>query len=357
MSALRTLTPGDSAVPLRIDAIADTRTSDVSTLYCTDVEMTEVRVAVQGPPVTDISLETDEWYWFNGIDRAESLEAELFFLSGDGDIEHIETPEQQTHPPLRELDAPWLVQLGASDARIALSVQPRPTESVGKIRIENPETFEIGAVCFTHCDGSGETTVYHREEPETEDEHLLLEHVVDDFSQAAGATLVTRGVAPLAMLSQRLEKASTGDIVATGAEQVFTDYFHANAERIAHRAGADTLDEAVGTLDVDNTPTLLSDYDIGLSPTNWRADWEFDSTALSDASDPQMTDRDYATLIERYLGAEDNSTDPVQLGDCLKTYASADLGLLRGLIADGMMDRFGCPRVSETPTARLPQGQ
>jgi hypothetical protein len=353
MSVLRKITPEHrSAVPLRVDYLTDSQAAPTSIVYCTDIEGTRVRVAVRGRSAADPPWETGEWYRFDGVVRSRSCGADLLFPSGDGDAERIDTPERRTHPPLAELDAPWLVQLGASDEPIAVTVQPRPTDGVGNIRIEDPGTFEIGAVCFARCDGSGDTTVYHREEPDIQDEHLLLEHVVEDLSEAAGATLVTRGSdhRPLELLSQRLALASEGDIVETGAEQVLDECFHANTESVAVRAEADTLVAAARQQGIEHAPVVLSDYDIGISPVDWREDWELASTPLSDVSDPQMIDRDYATLVERYLATEDASIDPAQLARCLKAYASADLELLRELVRYGTMDQLGCPRLS----GRLP---
>lgn len=349
MNALRKLTSTDnSAVPLRVDHVTDTQATSAPGIYCTDIEGTKVRVVIREPSTADLSLETGEWYQFDGVVRSRSFRADLLFPPGDSDIERIDTPEGQTHPPLTELDAPWLVQLDASDELIAVTVQLRPTDSVGTIRVEDPKTFEIGAVCLAYCSGPGDTTVYHREEPDTRDEHLLLEHVVEDLSETAGPTLVTRGGNrfPLETLYRRLALASGGDIVATEAEQVLDGCFHANAESVAARAEADTLAEAARRLDIDYTPVLVSDYDIGIDPPDWRENWESDSTSLSDLSDPRMTDRDYTTLVERYLGAEDDSVDSAQLAHCLKAYASADLGLLCELVTHGTMDQLGCPRVS-----------
>ncbi|OYR46244.1 MULTISPECIES: hypothetical protein [unclassified Halorubrum] len=334
-------------VPLRVDYVADDPAEPTSMVYCTDIEGTELRVAVQEPSATESSLETGKWYRFDRVVRSRSLGAQLLFPSGNSGVERIEAPEPQTHPPLAELDTPWLVQLGASDERIAVTVQPRPTDETGGIRVEDPETYEIAAVCFAYCDRSSDATVYHREEPDTRDEQLLLEHVVEDLSEAEGATLVTRGYDrfPLEMLYQRLAQASGGDVVGTGAERVLNGCFHATPESVPVRSEADTVVEAARQLGIEVDPVLLSDYDIGIDRADWRG--EVDTMPLSDVSDPRMTDGDYATLVERYLGPEDGSVDSAQLAHCLKAYASADLGLLRELVAHGTMDRLGCPRLSE----------
>ncbi len=218
---------------------------------------------------------------------------------------------------------------------------------MGSIRVEDPETYEIAAVCFAYCDRSSDTTVYHREEPDTRDERLLLEHVVEDLSEAEVATLVTRGHDrfPLEMLYRRLTQASGGDIVGTGAERVLDGCFHATPESVPTRVEADTVVEAARQLGIEPDPVLLSDYNIGIDRADWRG--EVDTMPLSDVSDPRMTDGDYATLVERYLGPEDGSVDSAQLAHCLKAYASADLGLLRELVAHGAMDQLGCLRLSE----------
>ena len=317
------------------------------TLHCTDIEGTELRVAVQEPSTAESSLEPGEWYRFNRLVRSRSLGAHLLLPSESDGMERIEAPAPQTHPPLAERDAPWLVQLGASDERIALTVQPRPTDEPGNVRVGDPETYEIAAVCFAYCDRSGDATVYHREEPDPRDEQLLLEHVVEDLAEAEGATLVTRGYDrfPLEMLHQRLAQASGGDVIGTGAERVLEGCFHATPERVPIGSAADTVVEAARQLGIEVDPVLLSDYDIGIDRADWRG--EIDSVPLSDVSDPRMTDSDYATLVGRYLGPEDGSVDPAELARCLKAYASANLDLLRGLVAHGAMDRVGCLRLSE----------
>ena len=340
------------AVPLRVDSVADDPAEPTSMIHCTDIEGTELRVAVQEPSATASSLETGKWYRFNRVVRSRSLRAHLLFPSGTGSVERIETPERQTHPPLAELDTPWLVQLGASDERIAVTVQPRPTDGTGSIRVEDPDTYEIAAVCFAYCDRSSDATVYHREDSDTRDEQLLLEHVVEDLFETDGATLITRGYDrfPLEMLYQRLRQASGGDVVGTGAERVLDGCFHATPESVPTGLEADTVVEAARQLGIEVDPILLSDYNIGVDRADWRG--EIDTVPLSDVSDPQMTDGDYAMLVERYLGPEDDSVDSAQLARCLKAYASADLGLLRALTAHGTMDRLGCLRLSERRLGR-----
>lgn len=346
------------AVPLRVDYVTENPAEPASTVYCTDIEGTELRVAVPGQSTVDLQLETGQWYRFDGVVRAESLGAELLCPPRDRSVGRIDVPERRTNPPLAEVEDPWLVQLGASEDLIAVTVQPRPTDGVESIRADDPETFEIGAVCFAHCDGADDTTIYHREEPATRDEHLLLEHVVEDLSEAEGATLVTRGSDhhPLELLYQRLALAGEGSVVATGVEQVLEECFHADAERVAVRAGADTLVEAAQQLGIETGPVLLDEYETGLHPTDWRENWAIETTPLSDVSDPRMTDRDYSALVERYLGAEDESMDSAQLAQCLKAYASADLSLLRELVTEGTTAQLGCPRLSRRLTGRGQSG-
>jgi hypothetical protein len=345
-------TERSSAVPLRVDYVTENPAEPASTVHCTDIEGTELRVAVPEPSTVDPQLETGQWYRFDGVVRAKSRGAELLCPSEDGSIKRIDVPEQRTNPPLAEPEDQWLVQLGASEERIAVTVQPRPTDGVGSIRADDPETFEIGAVCLAHCDEAGDTTVYHREGPATRDEHLLLEHVAEDLSEAQEATLLTCGsdYQPLELLYQRLALAGEGDVVATGAERVLEECFHGDAERVAVRAGADTLVEAAQQLGIETGAVLLDDYDTGLDPADWRENWAIETTPLSDVSDPRMTDRDYSALVERYLDAEDESVDSAQLAQCLKAYASADLGLLRELVTEGTVAQLGCPRLS----GRLP---
>jgi hypothetical protein len=348
MRAASELTPErSSAVPLRVDHVTKNPAEPASKLYCTDIEGTELRVAVPEPSTVDPQLETGQWYRFDGVVRAKSLGAEILCPPGDRSVGRINVPERRTNPPLAEREDQWLVQLGASEERIAVTVQPRPTDGVGSIRPDDPETFEIGAVCFAHCDGTGDTTVYHREEPATRDEHLLLEHVVADLSEAEGATLLTRGSDhhPLELLHQRLALAGEGDVVATGAERVLGECFHANVDRVTLRAGADTLVEAAQQSGIETGAVHLDDYDTGLDPADWRENWAIETTPLSDVSDPRMTDQDYAALVERYLGAEDESVDSAQLGQCLKAYASADLDLLREFATEDTVAQLGCPRL------------
>ncbi len=340
---------GNSALPLRVDQLTDDPGEPARTLYCTDIEGTELRVAIQELPTDDLPWETGEWYQFDGIVPSRQLGVELVVPSGDGSVERIDAPERQTHLSLAELDDPWLIQLDASDEIIAVTVQPRPMDGTASIRAEVPGTYEIGAVCFAYCDGAGDTTVYHREEPGPQDEHLLLQHVVEDLSEAGGATLVTHGGdrQPLEMLHTRLKLAAEGDIIDAGAERVLDDCFHANMESVAARAGAHTVRDAAQQLGIDVNPVLLSDYDSGSDPADWREDWESDTVSLSDVSNPRMTDRDYATLVERYLGDEDESAVSTELGRCLKAYASADLSLLCELGTSDATDQLGCPQLSE----------
>jgi hypothetical protein len=351
--AARELTEKHSSVPLRVDRVGEPGRA-TSTVYGTDIEGTELRVANGEPPESDRPLETGEWYQFDGVVRSGPVEAELTSPAGQGRVEPVDPPESQSQPPLSELDEPWLTQLGASERVIAVTVQPRPTAGMERIRADDPETFEIGAVCFAHCDGSGDRAVYHREEGDTEDEQLLLEHVVEDLSEAAGATLVTRGSGqpPLELLRTRLAAAAGGDVLDAGAERVLSACFHATLERVAHRAGAQTVEETARRLGIEESPVVLAEYDIGVEPAEWRADSGDGTDARPEVSDPQMSDRDYATLVEWYLGAGEQSVNSAQLAECLKAYVSCDLDLLAGVVADGAADGLGCPRLA----GGLPKG-
>lgn len=351
MNPSRTVTEaGGSVVSLRVDRVTDRPAGPAQTVYCTDIEGTELRVTITRSSATDLSVEAGQWYRFDGVVQSRSLEADLRFPfeGGSGSPERIDAPERQTPPSLAELNEPWLIQLGASEQRIAVTVQPRPTDGTADIRAGDPETFEIGAVCFADCDGTADTTVYHREEPDTRDEHLLLQHVVEDLSAAEGATLVTRGGdhSPLEMLQTRLAPAADGDVVDGGAERVLEGCFHANLEHLATGVGAGTLGEAAKQLGIEAGPVRLSEYDIGLDPDDWREDWERPLTSLADVSDPRMTDRDYAVLVERYLAAEGESVESAQLGQCLKAHASVDLDVLCELATHDALDRVGCSQLT-----------
>lgn len=339
-------------LPLRVDRVVGD--GDVTrTLYCTDVEGTELRVAVRGVPGADPSWESDEWYRFDGVVRSTSPGIELLFPAGVGSAERIDAPERRAYPPRADLDDPWLIQLGASDDVVALTVQPRPMDGSQNPRADAPESFEIGAVCFAYPDGDNDTTVYHREEPDTHDEHLLLQHVVRDISEAEGATLVTHGAdrSPLGMLRARLELAAGGDTVEAGAGRVLDGCFHADTGSLATRAGVETLTAAARGLGVEFSPVRLDDYDTGLDPADWREGWETDEMSLSGVSDPRMTDRDYAALVEQYLRA-DEELAATELGECLKAHASAELLLLGELATHEDTGGLACPRLS----GRLPPG-
>jgi hypothetical protein len=338
MTASREITAeGGSAVPLRVDHVADDPAEPVCMLHCTDIEGTELRVAVREPSAAGLPPEAGEWYRFDGVARSGSPRSALVVPADRGGVERIGPPDRRPHPSRADLDDPWLVQLGASEAVVAVTVQPRPTDGVADIRAADPETFEIGAVCLAHLGGPDEATVYHREEPDTRDEHLLLQHVVRDLSEAAGATLVTRGGdrSPLEMLRTRLVAAAAGNVVGAAADRVLDGCFHAELAAVAGRTGADTLDGAARQLGVEFAPTLLDSYDLEADPGDRQAD------AGADGS--RMSDRDYATLVERYLDADDSAA---ALGRCLKDYAGEDLGLLRGVAASGAADRLACSRLT-----------
>jgi hypothetical protein len=352
MTCAREIDESRSALSLRVDRVRRDGGNAPGTLYCTDVEGTELRVAVRESPAGDLSWQAGRWYRLDGVVRSTSPGAELLFPSGDGSADRVDAPESRTHPPLADLDDPWLVQLGASDERVAVTVQLRPVDgaATSPVRAAAPESFQIGAVCLSHCE-EPDATVYHREEPDVRDEHLLLQHVVEDLSEAAGATLVTRGTdrSPLGALRARLDAAAGDGVVDPGAGAVLDGCFHADAGRVAARAAAETLTAAARELGVETDPVRLDDYDIGDDPADWREGWNTDDRPISGPSDPRMTDRDYAALVERYLGADD-SVAAAALGNCLKAYASADLSLLGDLATDDATGRLACSR----PAGRLP---
>jgi hypothetical protein len=339
-----------SVLLLRVERVTADENGVATTLYCTDVEGTELRVAIGDPPTAGPDWKTGQWYRFDGVVRSTTPGAELLFSAGDGGTERVAPPEGRPHPPPAELDDPWLIQLGASDEVVAVTVQPRPTDGTTIPRADAPETFEIGAVCFAHH--GADATVYHREEPDTRDEHLLLQHVVADLSELEGATLVTHGTgrSPLGMLRARLELAAGGDVVDEGGGAVLDACFHADLARVANRAGDGTLTATARRLGIEHAPVRLDDYETGLDPVNWRDESKASESALSDVSDPRMIDRDYAVLVERYLGTDDESAAATELGRCLKAYASADLPLLEELAAHDATAQLGCPRSAGLPS-------
>lgn len=168
-------------------------------------------------------------------------------------VERIDTPERQTPQSPAEIDGPWLVQLGASDERSAVTVQLRPSDGTGSIRVDDSWTFETGTVRFAYCDRSGEAIIYHREEPKTRDDHRLLWHVGENLSEAEGATLVTCGSdhALREMFYHRLARVPGGSVVPTGGERVLDDCFHATQGSVAIRTAVDTLVEVVDQLDIE----------------------------------------------------------------------------------------------------------
>lgn len=333
------------SVPLRVDRVTGESEQPEHTLYCTDIEGTELRVSANRSLVPDPAWETGEWYRFGDARRSDSSGAELRVPSGAA-VERIGVPEHQTQPSPADLDDPWLLPVGASNETIAVTVQPRPAGTVAGIRADDPDTFEIGAVCFAHG-GDEDTAVYHREEPDHTDEHHLLEHVVRDLTEAEGATLLTGGAdrSPLELLDTRLDAAADGDIVDDGAPGALDGCFHADLRRVADRMGLDTLGTVAQRLGIESSPVRLDSYDLGAEPADWRANWDIDDTPLSGVSDPQMTDRDYAFLVERYLGDEDESVTAPELSRCLKAYASAELSVLRELGTDDAVCGLGCPRL------------
>ncbi len=338
-----------STLPLRVDRVVDGTEVTGQLLYCTGADGTELRVAVGEGPNVDRRWNTNRWYSFDGIGRAETRKAELLLSPEDGRAERIDTPEHGMQASPTDPDDPWLSQLGTSSEVLGVAVQVRPTGERRDVRAGDPESFEIGAVCLSPCGSTEEPTIYHREAPDTRDEHLLLQHVADDLAANQGATLLTRGTTPrpLTVLQTRLERAAAGDVVDSGAAQVLDGCFHANLTRVAARRGADTLRAVAEQLDVDVSPVLLSDYDIGIAPADWRESWSIDDSPLSGYSDPQMTDRDYAVLVQRYLDAADESPAVRELARCLKAHVRADRSLLRELVASDAVDQLGCSRLGQ----------
>lgn len=338
----------DSLVPLRIDRVRGDPEAAEQKLYCTDIEGTQLRVGLHQTSSTNQTWQSGRWYRFDGLVPSESLDVELRFPLTSGSVERIEPPESRTYPSPSELEEPTVVQIGASDTVMALAVQPRSTDEFRSVDARDPETFEIGAVCLAPCDGTSQTTVYHREEPATRDEHLLLDHVVEDLSRAAGATLVTpgKGRSSITLLSTRLALAADGDVVDTGAETVLDSCFHATTDHLLVRTQTDSITQAARKSDTETYPVSLDDFETGLSPADWRKDWDSMPEPLSTVSDPHMTERDYLTLVERYLGATDESSETAVLGRCLKAFAGADCDRINGLVTAGVMDHVGCSRLA-----------
>lgn len=352
MTCARTATNSSpSTLPLRVDSVATDGGEFTQTLFCTDCEGTELRVGVRGSGDATVLLDTRQWYRFDDVVRSTALGAELIVRADVGDAEQVDPPKRRSHPPLSELDEPWLTQLRASERVVAVTVRPRPMSGTTPPEAGDPEAFEIGAVCLGDSDAD-ETTVYHREEPEPRDEVLLLEHVVADLSEITEATLVTRGrdSTPLGLLRARLAAVSGGEILDSDAVQVLEKCFHANLSRVPDRAGETGLAATAQRLGIDHDRVSLENYDTGLAPSEWREGWNLDDSTLSAVTDSRLTDRDYATLMERYLAADDESTATAELGRCLKAYASVDIPLLGALASEDALGALGCSR----PARRVP---
>jgi hypothetical protein len=339
-------TEGSSTLPLRIDRITSDPRNAGRTLYCTSVDDTELRVGVPDCPGTDLTLTPDRWYRFDGVVRSGSPDAELLFPSQEGGVERIDAPERRTRRS-SDTEDPWLIQLGEADDTVAMAVQPRPTDGMEGIRPGDPGSFEIGAVCLAPCDGTDDRVVYHRENPDTHDEHLLLEHVVSDLSENAGMTLVTHGTrSPIRMLQARIDGAAGGGVVNAEAGEVLEKHFHADLRRATDRAGVDSLGAIAHDPDTEAGPVRFSDYDLGVDP----ADLRNDGPDITDVSDPRMTDRDYATLLEWHLDPDDETVEPGELARCLKAHASRDLPVLRAVATSDVVSQVGCSRLA----GRLP---
>lgn len=344
---------GFSTLQLRVDRATGEADAPGRTLYCTGVDGTELRVAVDEGPDAERSWTTGQWYSFDGIARSRTHRAELLLSPDDGRAERTDTPEHGAHYSPAAVEEPWLIQLGTNDEVLGVTVGLRPSDGRRRARADDPGSFEVGAVCLAPCGGADEATVYHREDSDTRDEHLLLQHVTDDLSENKGATLVTHGTTrlPLEMLRARLDRAAGGDVVDSGAAQVLDGCFHANLARVAARRGVETLWSAAERLGIEVSPVLVDDYDIGLAPADWREGWNTDDSPPSGDSDPRMTDRDYATLVQRYLDAADESPEVMELAQCLKAHVRAEWSLLREVVASGAVDRLACSRLAR-PRAR-----
>jgi hypothetical protein len=332
-------------LPLRVDSAVDSAASPARTLYCTDVEGTELRVALQAP-AAESSLETDRWYRFSGLRRAAPGRAELALPADGGSVDPTDAPAARTHRPLADSDDPWVIQLGASEQFVVVTVQPRPATAGVAPSADAPESFEIGAVCIGYPDADESTAVYHREEPGPRDEQLLLEHVAEDLSGLESATLVTDGRdhSPFEMLQARLAVAAGGDIVDASAERALEGLFGVNVASAAVRAGAGTLQAFADEVGVETDPVQLDGYDIRGAPADWRADIQTEGLPVSSLSDPRMIQRDYATLLERYLD-DDQEASTTELGACLKAYASATVSTLGELVGHDATSALACRRL------------
>lgn len=332
-------------LPLRVDGVIRDDTGLATTLHCTDIERTELRVAVHGSSAVESSWKPDQWYRFAGVTRAESSDTELVFPADEGSVNRTEAPEPRSHPPRSECEDPWVTQLGASNEFVVVTVQLRPVDTTTHSSADAPESFEIGAVCFNHLSRDDDTTVYHREAPDTHDEQLLLEHVAEGLAAIEGATLITYGPdrSPLALLRARFAVAATGDIVDTGAEQTLNRCFHADFGAVAARVDAETVPALAREVGVTTDSVRLDEFDLQAAPEEWRADWHIEDLPLESRSDPRMIDQDYTTLLERYLRADDGTTSTTALGRCLKAYASADVPMLSELATNKEFASLACP--------------
>jgi hypothetical protein len=91
MTASREITAeGGSAVPLRVDRVADDPAEPVCMLHCTDIEGTELRVAVREPSAAGLPPEAGEWYRFDGVARSGSPRSALVVPADRGGVERID---------------------------------------------------------------------------------------------------------------------------------------------------------------------------------------------------------------------------------------------------------------------------
>ena len=334
----------------------------MKTLYCTDSERTQTRIAITNPSSEDDSFECQQgqWYEFDEITRIHKVQTAgtpaFRIPSAHKHCESIEPPamndpsnsnsdSDSEESRTSEMSVP---KLSEQSDRIGLMITVVPASGERAISPDAPDEYEITAVCIDSFDTSTDPPVYHRAAADNHDERILLEHVVEDLRQTNAETIITwsDNSDPIELLASRHQQLRDGDILYRESDDLFSEFYYADLSRLGVRHGYTDSIEMAQSLDGDvaaeyprfDTDTIESD------PTEWRSEWDLTETPLTDRADTRLIKRDYRTLLESHFAGD--STTPDALATCLQSFVSAQREPLQFISTHDIATHLGCPRLT-----------
>lgn len=331
-------------IPLYVDHVDRMPDHDslAQHVHMTDVTGTHVKATVfDDNELADYEFAPGTWYEFDDVNPDVFRGTIGLTARWTRQVRQLDEP-----PASAETDPISAVrQLGDLQRLAALDIETVATVDEQELEIGNPDHGELLCVGLGYYDRETEQTesvVLFREDGSTAAEQALIEDVLAwlDARDIDGLLTFNGTGYDLPMLVGRAENlgAERGDSTSPDhVRSTLESYQHADLMVLKNRVlGEGGLEDMAAQVGAVPPKTLLSDFDIDVSPREWRTDqWETmrdegREPPSDDVEDPTVYNSDVPYLGQQWLDALAAGEDAtaMTLYDCLDHYTAADIGPL-----------------------------